>query len=218
MKIPTTFGLQVVASLSALTLVGGMALRTSTATFGASHVNGSGPANHWDAAAMAIDDGVDGSTTSYFNVTGAVPSDTGSACVTITYTGGVGLTGATPIRVYASSVVDTDGSGGSDPAGVAQSLSDDIVVNITVDGAGTGQANGVCGDSTGGVIDSDGGAGVTLSAFASTFTAGYPVFDPAASDLARDVELSWELPSATADDAMGDGVDVEFTWRIEAGA
>jgi hypothetical protein len=147
------------------------------------------PVNGWSAASVAIGD--DDSGTASFAVTGAMPGDSGSKCLTVTYSG----TATSTVKVYAGGL-----TGGLGP-----------YLNLTV-AEGSGGSFASC---TGFVATSS--TSMSLTSFAGTYTTfatGFGSWNNAApANTTRTYQISWSLAADNA--AVGTTAAVTFTWEAQ---
>lgn len=184
-----TWKLQAGAALVAMALMSGLVLRVSAAAFTADVDNA---ANSWATGSIAL--GTD-ATTAMFSVTGMLPGQTETRCITVTYTGD---TDPGAVKLYGS-VTDS---------GLGPHL--DITVTEATETGGTGSTCGTLAAST--VIV----ATQTLNAFGSAYTnysTGAGAWDPAATGDTKTYQFSVTLGADTPTTAQGGSADATFTWQ-----
>ena len=142
----------------------------------------------WSAATVSIAD--DDGGTAAFAVTGAMPGDSGSKCITVTYTGGPAAT----VKLYATGL-----TGGLGP-----------YLNMTI-AQGTGGSFASCTGFTPAVSTSS-----TLSAFASTYSSfgtGFGAWTNATTGSTATYQISWSI--AADNGAANTSAALTFTWEAQ---
>jgi hypothetical protein len=186
----STLKLQVAAAAVSLVLVSLLVLRVSSAAFSAQTDN---PDNSWATGQIDLsDDDGGGAASAMFDVTGMVPGQTVTKCITVTYTGGVdpGV-----VKVFADV---TDGG-----------LGDHLDVTVK---EGNGGAYGNCtGFSATATLES----AVTLNAFAAhaDYATGAGTWNPSATGQAKTYQFVATLGSDTPDSVQGADAQATFTWE-----
>lgn len=185
--------LQTAAALVAIALMSGLVLRVSAAAFSATTDN---PANNWQTGSIALsDDDGGGAASALFDVTGMLPGQTETRCITVTYTGDVDP-GA--VKLYTTV---TDG-------GLGPHL--DVTVREATETGGSGSTCGTLSATT--VIVST----QTLNAFAAAhvdYSNGAGTWNPTASGQTKTYEFSVTLGADTPAGAQGADAQATFTWE-----
>lgn len=167
--------------------------QASNAAFTATTQNGT---NSWSTGSVALTD--NDSNAVLFSVTGMYPGQTASRCIRVTYAGD--LTNAS-VKLYASSLVDTDGLGS--------------LIDLVID-EGTGSST--FGDCTGfssarnlftGTLAT---LGTTNTAWASALPAASP-WAPAATNETKDYRFTYTFSNSATNTAQGDSASVSFVWE-----
>jgi len=172
--------------------------RGTEAAFTASTGN---EANSWTAGSVTLTDD-DGGAGVMFDLSGLLPGDTGSHCITVNYTGDVATNG---VKLYATSPSDPD------------LLAQYVTLQVEEGDAASGGSFGSC---TGFVP----GGGPIFNGALSTFTAdnydyGNSVgsWTPTAAD-SRVYQFTWTLSAATPGAMQGAATSTTFTWEAQAGS
>jgi hypothetical protein len=179
--LPTTIAAMLVGSLAS----GAIVWSASNAAFTASTRN---PGNTWAAAQVMISD--DDTAEAMFDITDALPGDSGQNCITATY-GGVPAT----VRLYVA------------PGGLTGTLGS--YVNLTVE-QGTGGSFGSC---TG--FSSETSTTGTMAAFAAARTShatGFGTWAPTGAET-RTYRVSWSLAADNA--AANKAAGLTLTWEAK---
>lgn len=196
---------QILAAGVALMLVSALVARTSTAFF----ADTTASSGDWTAGTVTVtdDDGATAATT--LTASGLKPGDSGYSCIEVTYGGTLAGADLAGVKLYASSIVDTDG--GAD-TGAAATLSDDLDVTVaTLSSADYGLTD--CATFLGGSEIKASGA---LSTMGTDYAGGHGSWTPASSGEVLVYKVGWTLGSDTANDAQGDRVDATFTWEARS--
>jgi hypothetical protein len=176
----------VVAALMAGVLASGMLVwGSSSAMFSG---NTGTPSNSWAAGSVSLSD--DDSATAMFAVAGIVPGDSGSECITVTYTGNI----TANVRLYAT-------LGGT---GLGTYL--DLVVD-----QGTGGSSASC---TGFAMEATTSA--TMAAFAAArtnYATGFGTWAPTANGQTRTYRIAWAIQGNTA--ALNKTATFTLTWEAQ---
>lgn len=190
----TPWKLQAGAAGVSLILISLLVLRVSAAAFTATTEN---PGNSWATGSITLSDD-DGANVAMFDVTGMLPGQNETRCITVTYTGD-----ADPAVVKLYTDV-TDG-------GLGPHL--DVTVREVTQTGGSGSTCGTLSDPT--VIVNN----VTLNAFATAhadYSNGAGTWDPSASGQTKTYEFSVTLGSDTPGTAQGGDAQATFTWETTA--
>ena len=181
------------AAAVAIVLMSLLVLRVSAAAFTAPTDN---PANNWATGSIALsDDDGGGAASALFNVTGMVPGQTESRCITVTYTGDVD---PTAVKLYTSV---TDG-------GLGPHL--DVTVREADESGGVGSTCGTLSNAA--VIVNN----QTLNALATAhpnYTNGAGVWNPTATGQAKTYQFSVTLGADTPASGQGADAQATFTWE-----
>lgn len=186
----------VVPAIVAFALVSLLVLRTSSAAFTASTDNED---NSFATGQIELADDAVGAL---FEVTGLVPGDSHTRCITVTYTGSVPAGQLDAVRLYAAGPV-------SDPGALADAL------RITIED-GTGADDAACTGFT--------PAGTLLATTAlSTFTAltehatGVGSWTPAASGATRSYRITVALPADAANSVQNRTLSgLTLVWELRS--
>jgi len=167
---------------------GGLVWQGTNAVFSSTTSNAT---NTWTAGSVTLSD--DDSSAAMFTTTGLVPGNTGSNCITVTYSGNV----ATAVKLYAST-----------PTGTLAPYVDVVVSE------GTGGGFGSCTGFSGTQIFSG-----TLAAFAtasSSYATGVGTFAPSTAGSTKVYKFTWTLDSATPNGQQSATTSATFTWESQA--
>lgn len=182
-----------VAALFGVLVTGTLVMARTQAAFTASAAN---PANAWTAGTVTLGD--DDSGGALFSAAGLLPGDTGSRCITVTYTGDV----TSSVKLYA-----TTSTGGLGP-----------YVNLVVEegsgGGNTGSFAGGCTGFSGSTLYSG-----TMAAFAAAktgFASGVGSFAPSTNGAVKVYKFTWELDPAAPSAVQGTSVTTTFQWESRA--
>ena len=185
----TTWKMQLGAAVASLLLVTMLVLRVSAAAFTATTED---PSNNWEAGSIALSDDA---ASAMFNVTGMLPGQTETRCITVTYTGAVN---PAVVKLYGTV---TDG-------GLGDHL--DVTVREVTETGGSGNTCGTLSSPT--VIVNN----VTLNAFGtanSNYATGAGGWDPATTGDTKTYEFAVTLGSDTPSSAQGTDAQATFTWE-----
>jgi hypothetical protein len=186
----STLKLQVAAAAVSLALVSLLVLRVSSAAFSAQTTS---PGNSWATGQIDLsDDDGDGAASAMFDVTGMLPGDTVTKCITVTYTGSVDP-GAVKLFVDV-----TDG-------GLADHL------DLTVREGDGGQY----GDCTGFNSTATLATAMTLTDFAdyADYATGAGTWNPTGTGQSKTYQFVAVLGADTPDAAQGADAQATFTWE-----
>lgn len=190
-----TVGALVVAFVASMVVVSMLVVTGSIAAFSDTTQS---TGNTFSTGTVALVD--DDLAASMFTVSGMVPGDSVTECITVTYQGTV----ADPsgVKVY---------SGGyTDSGDLANYL------NLTIE-EGTG---GTFGDCTGFTLENIIESGTTLAGFDATHTdyaTGAGVWDPASTPVSKTYRFTVALDAATPDVEQGESVTAAtFTWEVQS--
>lgn len=146
----------------------------------------------WAAGTLALAD--DDAGVALFTAGPLVPGDTGTRCVTVTYTGSL----ATTVKVYVT--------------GASGALTSDLQLTVQ---QGTGGSYADCtGFSTEATLFTG-----TLAGFASQSTAysdGVGTWSPSGPGTSRTYRFTWTLDAATANGRQGASAQASFVWESRA--
>jgi hypothetical protein len=148
------------------------------------------PSSSWAAGKVAISD--DDGASLLLTSTSAKPGDSGTRCITVTYTGDLTV----PVKLYASS-----------SSGTLRSY-----IALTVE-QGTGGSYADCSAITGVSTVFSG----NLSTFSSTYTSwsnGVTAWTPTGSGQSRTYRIGWSLDDD--DLAAGKPAAITFTWEVHS--
>lgn len=190
-----TLGALVVAFVASMVVVSMVVVTSSIAAFSDTTQS---TGNTFSTGTVDLVD--DDLAAAIFTVSGMVPGDSVTDCITVTYQGTV----ADPsgVRVY---------SGGYTDSGTLASH-----LNLTIE-EGTG---GSFGDCTGFTTENTIESGTTLAGFDSTHTdyaTGAGVWDPASTPVSKTYRITVVLDAATPDAQQGASVTaMTFTWEVQS--
>lgn len=191
--LPLRLAVAGAAALFGVLVTGALVMSRTQAAFTASTGN---PVNAWQAGTVTLGD--DDSGGALFSSAGLLPGDTGSRCITVTYTGDV----TAAVKLYASSSTGTLGQ----------------YVNLVVEeGSGAGNAGSYAGGCTG--FSGSTLYSGTLSAFAAASTGwatGVGTFTPSASGATKVYKFTWTLDAGAPSAAQGTSVTTTFQWESRA--
>jgi hypothetical protein len=174
-------------ALSGVLISGALVHSASDAAFNGTTTN---PANSWSAGKVAIFD--DDATTAMFTVTGAKPGDSGTQCITVTYTG----TLTVPVKLYASASSGT--------------LRSYLTLDVEI---GTGGSFADCTGITGTSSLYSG----NLNTFATTYSSwstGLGGWTPTGTGQTRTYRVTWTLDDDDA--AAGKSAAVTLAWEVRS--
>jgi hypothetical protein len=183
-RSPRLIRTMIVAGLIAGILASGMLV------WGSSHALFSGttttPANSWAAGTVSIGD--DDAAAAMFTVTGILPGDSGSKCITVTYTGNVNA----DVRLYATLT----------GTGLGTYL--DTVID-----QGTGASFASC---TSFVTEvSTTGTMATFAAARTNFATGFGTWAPTANGQTRTYRVAWAMQPDNG--GINKTADLTLTWE-----
>lgn len=203
-----TLKIQLLAGVLALALVSVMVVRTSSAVFSGT----TDTAASWDAGTVTLTDD-DGAIHASANLTltNLKPGDSGFDCIEVTYGGSLVGADLAGVKLYASSVTNTDGAAG-DTNVASGKLSDDLDVTIqTLDAT-----NWALTDCTNFLLGTSIFATAPVDNLGTSYATGHGSWAPAATNETFYYKVAWTLGTDTANDAQGDGTDVTFTWEAQS--
>lgn len=187
--------LRVVVVMLAMALASWLVVRSSDAAFSGTTDNLTS-----SVAAGTVDIVDDDLAAALFTVTGLLPGQSVTECITVTYQGTVADPSA--VRIYSGGYTDS-----GDFA---------TVLNLTIDeGAG-----GSFGDCTGFVLGTTIESGGTLADFDtahSSYATGAGSWDPASTPESKTYRVTLELDAATPDAEQGESVTaLTLTWETQS--
>lgn len=185
----TTWKMQAIAAAVAVLLISTLVLRVSSAAFSASHSNAG---NSWETGEITLAGDV---SAPLFDVSGMLPGDHETHCLTVTYTGPAD---PAAVKLY---VDVTDG-------GLGPYL--DITVREADEADGS---DSTCGTLTNTIeiVPT-----MTLNAFAAAsedYASGVGDWDPSATGQSKTYEFHVKLDEATPGDEQGSSAEATFTWE-----
>ncbi len=185
-----------VATAVVVGLVGSGALvwRSTSAAFTAQTSSGS---NSWSTGTVALTNS--GSGGAVFNATGLVPGNTGSRCITVTYTGSV----LTSVKLYGTSLSQTN------------SLASYVDLVISQGTATDAACTGWSADAGGALFTG------TLANFAATktdFASGIGTFTPSSNPTTKTYRIDYTLSTSATNSQQGSTASVTFQWEAQSGS
>lgn len=190
MAATSTWKLQLAAAVASLLLVSTLVVRVSSAAFSAQTDN---PSNSWATGEVTLsDDDGGGAASAMFDVTGMLPGQTVTKCITVTYTGSAD---PTAVKLFADV---TDGG-----------LGDHLDVTVR-EGDG-----GAYADCTGFATTATLANGVTLNDFAdhADYATGAGSWNPTGTEQDKTYQFVVTLGADTPDAAQGADAQATFTWE-----
>jgi hypothetical protein len=176
----------VVAGLIAGVLASGMLVwGSSTALFRGTTAN---PVNSWTAGTVSISD--DDAAAAMFTVTGILPGDSGTKCITVTYTGNV----TANVRLYAT--LTGTGLG--------------TYIDTTID-QGTGGSFASCTSFVSEVSTT--GTMASFAAARTNFATGFGTWAPTANGQSRTYRVAWAMQPDNG--GISKNATLNLTWEAQ---
>lgn len=193
---PRHLSRRLLPAVVAFALVSLLVLRTSSAAFTADTDN---EANSFATGQIELADDAVGAL---FEVTGLVPGDTHTRCITVTYTGSLDAAQLDQVRLYAAGPV-------SDPGALSDAL------RITIED-GTGATDADC---TGFALDGTLLATTALTSFTALtdHASGVGAWTPATSGASRSYRITVALPADAGNAAQNLTLSgLTFVWELRS--